>query len=56
MKTLKYVLLAVLLGINLISCEAPPLNEEVGIEEVEILDTDVFGTKGSDQELEEDEG
>ncbi|WP_157766107.1 hypothetical protein [Aquimarina aggregata] len=36
MKTLKYVLLAVLLGINLISCEAPPLNEEVGIEEVEV--------------------
>ncbi|WP_158597739.1 hypothetical protein [Aquimarina sp. AD10] len=36
MKTLKYVLLAVLLGINLISCEAPPLNEEVGIEKVEV--------------------
>jgi len=36
MKTLKYVLLAVLLGINLISCEAPPLSEEVGIEEVEV--------------------
>ncbi len=35
MKTLKYILLAILLGVNLISCEPPPVNEEAGIEEVE---------------------
>lgn len=35
MKTLKYILLAILLGINLVSCEPPPVNEEVGIDQVE---------------------
>ncbi|WP_298544581.1 hypothetical protein [uncultured Aquimarina sp.] len=35
MKTLKYLLLAVLLGLNLVSCDPPTLQEEVGVEEVE---------------------
>ncbi len=39
MKTLKYILLAILLGINLVSCEAPPIQDEVGIEEVIAFDT-----------------
>ena len=37
MKTLKYILLAILLGINLVSCEAPPIQDEVGITEVETI-------------------
>ncbi|AXT52726.1 hypothetical protein D1818_18555 [Aquimarina sp. BL5] len=35
MKTLKFLLLAVLLGLNLVSCDPPTLQEEVGVEEVE---------------------
>ncbi|WP_298309800.1 hypothetical protein [uncultured Aquimarina sp.] len=35
MKTLKFLLLAVLLGFNLVSCDPPTLQEEVGVEEVE---------------------
>ncbi len=37
MKNLKYILLAILLGINLVACEAPPINEEIGVEEVETI-------------------
>ncbi len=36
MKNLKYILLAILLGINLVACEAPPINEEIGVEEVNL--------------------
>jgi len=35
MKTLKFLLLAVLLGLNLVSCDPPTLQEEIGVEEVE---------------------
>ncbi len=35
MKTLKYLLLAVLLGLNFVSCDPPTLQEEVGVEQVE---------------------
>ncbi|MCK8520156.1 hypothetical protein M0D21_01185 [Aquimarina sp. D1M17] len=53
MKTLKYILLAILLGINLVSCDPPSISEEVGIEEV-----DVHATKGDNGGLggDEDEG
>ncbi|SHJ47339.1 hypothetical protein [Aquimarina spongiae] len=37
MKTLKYILLAILLGINLVSCEAPPIQDEVGIDHIETV-------------------
>ncbi|MHA7058669.1 hypothetical protein ACWGOQ_0015700 [Aquimarina sp. M1] len=37
MKTLKFLLLAVLLGLNLVSCDPPSINEEVGVENVETL-------------------
>ncbi|WP_299260021.1 hypothetical protein [uncultured Aquimarina sp.] len=32
MKTLKFLLVAVLLGLNLVSCDPPSVNEEVGVE------------------------
>ena len=35
MKNLKYILLAILLGLNLVACEAPPIQDEVGLEIVE---------------------
>ncbi|WP_155839769.1 hypothetical protein [Aquimarina latercula] len=35
MKTLKFLLLAVLLGLNFVSCDPPSINEEVGVEQVE---------------------
>ncbi len=35
MKTLKFLLLAVLLGLNFVSCDPPTLQEEVGVEQVE---------------------
>ena len=35
MKNLKYILLAILLGLNLVACEAPPIQDEVGLEVVE---------------------
>ncbi len=35
MKTLKFLLLAVLLGLNFVSCDPPSINEEVGVEKVE---------------------
>ena len=35
MKTLKFLLLAVLLGLNFVSCDPPSVNEEVGVEQVE---------------------
>ena len=43
MKNLKYILLAILLGLNLVACEAPPIQDEVGLEIVEkdlLLDED----------------
>ena len=51
MKTLKYILLAILLGINLVSCEAPPIQDEVGITEVETIAT---GDQDIEEEVEED--
>ena len=47
MKNLKYILLAILLGLNLVACEAPPIQEEVGLETVE---KDGFLTEDDDQE------
>lgn len=35
MKTLRFLLLAVLLGLNFVSCDPPSINEEVGVEQVE---------------------
>ena len=35
MKNLKYILLAILLGLNLVACETPPVQDEVGLEIVE---------------------
>ena len=52
MKTLKYILLAILLGINLVSCEAPPIQDEVGITEVEVFQF----TDGQDDGKEVDPG
>ncbi len=51
MKTLKYILPAILLGINLVSCDPPSISEEIGIEEV-----DVHATKGNTGGLGEGEG
>lgn len=45
MKNLKYILLAILLGLNLVACEAPPIQDEVSLEIVE-----------KDAPLTEDEG
>ena len=36
MKNLKYILLAILLGLNLVACEVPPIQDEVGLEIVEM--------------------
>ncbi|WP_299898611.1 hypothetical protein [uncultured Aquimarina sp.] len=35
MKTLRFILLAILLGVNLVSCEPPTIQDEIGVEEVE---------------------
>lgn len=35
MKTLRYILLAVLLGFNLVSCDPPAISDEVNVEKVE---------------------
>lgn len=35
MKTLRFILLAILLGVNLVSCEPPTIEDEIGVEEVE---------------------
>ncbi|WP_219010328.1 hypothetical protein [Aquimarina litoralis] len=35
MKTLRFLLLAILLGVNLVSCEPPTIQDEIGVEEVE---------------------
>ncbi|WP_299443628.1 hypothetical protein [uncultured Aquimarina sp.] len=37
MKTLKFLLLTVLLSLNFVSCDPPSVNEELGVEEVETL-------------------
>ena len=47
MKTLKYILLAILLGLNLVACEAPPIQDEVGLE---IVEKDGPLTEDDDQE------
>jgi len=52
MKTLKYILLAVLLGINLVSCEPPTIENEIGVEEVE---TKMFLTEEESGEIEAEE-
>ena len=50
MKTLKYILLAILLGINLVSCEAPPIQDEVGIDHIETVSINEDGDEGADPE------
>ncbi|WP_378178237.1 hypothetical protein [Aquimarina sp. SS2-1] len=50
MKNLRYILLAILLGLNFVSCEPPTINDEIGVEEVETTslteDEDVEVPKG----------
>lgn len=50
MTTFKYILIAILLGINFVSCDPPSVNDEIGIEQ-----TEVQGTKGTDQGLGDDD-
>ena len=50
MKTLKYILIAILLGVNFASC-----TPDDSVKENEILKTEVLSTNGSDTEIEEDE-
>ncbi|MFD2562743.1 hypothetical protein [Aquimarina rubra] len=52
MKTLKYVLLAVLLGLNLVSCDPPSVNDEVGVEQLET--TSLQPTEEDDEETVKD--
>ena len=47
MKNLKYILLAILLGLNLVACEAPPIQDEVGLE---IVEKDASLTEEEDEE------
>ncbi|PKV53166.1 hypothetical protein ATE84_5302 [Aquimarina sp. MAR_2010_214] len=48
MKTLKYILIAVLLGVNLASC-----TPDDSVKENETLQTEVLCTKGEDEVIEE---
>ncbi len=48
MKTLKFLLLTVLLSLNFVSCDPPTINEEVGVEEVE---TTSFTEDDDDEEV-----
>ncbi|WP_161635307.1 hypothetical protein [Aquimarina macrocephali] len=51
MKTLKYILIAILLGINFASC-----TPDDSVKENETLKTEVLSTNGENEEIEEDEG
>lgn len=51
MKTLKYILLAILLGVNFVSC-----TPDDSVKENETLQTEVLSTTGTNEGLEEDEG
>ena len=48
MKNLKYILLAILLGLNLVACEAPPIQDEVGLE---IVEKDAPLTEDGDEDI-----
>ncbi|GAA0730721.1 hypothetical protein GCM10009430_42170 [Aquimarina litoralis] len=48
MKTLRFILLAILLGVNLVSCEPPTIQDEIGVEEVE---TKVSLTEDDEEEV-----
>jgi len=50
MKNLKYIFVAVLLGLNLISCELPSIKDEIPVDEVE----NAFFTDGEDGGIEDD--
>ncbi|WP_438425733.1 hypothetical protein [Aquimarina macrocephali] len=51
MRTLRYILLAILLGVNLVSC-----TPDDSVKENETLQTEVLSTSGNDEGIEEDEG
>lgn len=51
MRTLRYILLAILLGVNLVSC-----TPDDSVKENETLQTEVISTTGNDEVIEEDEG
>lgn len=53
MKTLKFLLLTVLLSLNFVSCDPPSVNEEVGVEKVETLGLSTEEEPGSQEEVEE---
>jgi hypothetical protein len=50
MKTLKYILLAILLGVNLASC-----TPDDSVKESETLKTEVLSTTGEDEEIGDEE-
>ncbi|WP_159025421.1 hypothetical protein [Aquimarina sp. Aq78] len=50
MKTLRYILLAILLGVNIVSC-----TPDDSVKENETLQTEVLSTSGDDEVLEDDE-
>ncbi len=51
MRTLRYILLAILLGVNFVSC-----TPDDSVKENETLQTEVLSTKGDKEVIEEDEG
>ncbi|MBG6130297.1 hypothetical protein IWQ47_001620 [Aquimarina sp. EL_43] len=50
MKTLKYILIAILLGVNFASC-----TPDDSVKENETLKTEVLSTDGDDEGIEDDE-
>jgi len=53
MKNLKFLLVTVLLGLSLVSCDPPPVHSEVGVDEVE--KTSLRLTEEEDLEVNEDD-
>ena len=52
MKTLKYIVLAILLGLNLVSCETSSIRDEIAVDEIE----NAFFTEDENGEIEDDDG
>ena len=53
MKTLRYILLAILLGLNLVACTPDDPVQE--LQEIETLETEVMGNKGDKGNVEEED-
>ena len=53
MKTLKYIILAILLGINIVSCTVD--DSILENETIEVVETEELGTKGESELTDEDD-